>query len=118
MELTDEMIAQLKTVASPAQFVELAQQNGLELSAEDAQKLFDALHSDGPEGELDDSELDGVNGGFGLLGGLASLYPMLVNLSLRIFGRGTDKGGTLVGGAVTGRLVGMDTATDDNSFRV
>ncbi len=60
-KITDEEIKELlKKAKSPEDLIAFANECSLELSPEDAQKLFDALHA---EGELSDDELEGVAGG-------------------------------------------------------
>ncbi len=60
-KITDEEIKELlKKAKSPEDLIAFANECNLELSPEDAQKLFDALHA---EGELSDDELESVAGG-------------------------------------------------------
>lgn len=60
-KITDEEIKELlKKAKSPEDLIAFANECSLELTPEDAQKLFDALHA---EGELSDDQLEGVAGG-------------------------------------------------------
>lgn len=58
--MNDELIKKAKQAASVAELMEIAKSENIELTEENAKKLFDSLHS---EGELEDAELDSVAGG-------------------------------------------------------
>ncbi len=58
-KLTPELIAKAKLAKSAEELMALAKENGAELSAEDAQKLFDSICS----GALTDDDLEKVSGG-------------------------------------------------------
>ena len=58
----NELIAKAKEAKSAEELLVLAKENSIELTEEQAQELFDRLHS---IGELSDDELDDVAGGKG-----------------------------------------------------
>ena len=60
--LTPELIEQAKKAESAAALLALAKENGIDLTAERAEKLFSEWHS---TKELSDDELDSVAGGCG-----------------------------------------------------
>ena len=62
MEFTKEMIEKAKTAKSAQELSEIAKAEGVELTAEDAEKAFAELNK---SGELSDEELDNVTGGCG-----------------------------------------------------
>jgi len=65
-QLTQEQIAQAYACKTPEELLELAKANGVELSSEEAQELFNTLSEEVPnEGELADAELENVAGGAG-----------------------------------------------------
>lgn len=58
---TEEMIAKkIQEAGSPEEIIAIAKENGGELSAEEAQSVFDRLHG---TGELSDDQLEHVAGG-------------------------------------------------------
>ena len=59
--LTPELIAKAKTVASAEELLELAKANNVELTAEEAATYFAQMNP--KSGELDDDDLDSVAGG-------------------------------------------------------
>ena len=61
MELNKELLAKAKEAKTPEELLTLAKENGIEMTAEEAQKIFAQLHSQ--SGELADDELDNVSGG-------------------------------------------------------
>ena len=61
MELNKELLAKAKEAKTPEELIALAKENGIEMTAEEAQKIFAQLHSQ--SGELADEELDNVSGG-------------------------------------------------------
>ena len=61
MELNKELFAKAKEAKTPEELLTLAKENGIEMSAEESQKIFAQLHSQ--RGELADEELDNVSGG-------------------------------------------------------
>ena len=61
MELNKELLAKAKEAKTPEELLALAKENGIEMTAEEAQKIFAQLHSQ--TGELSDDELDNVSGG-------------------------------------------------------
>ncbi len=61
MQLTPELMNKAKTAHSASELTELALENGIKLTADEAQKYFDMLHP--AVGELSDDELDNVSGG-------------------------------------------------------
>ena len=61
MELNKELLAKAKEAKTPEELLALAKENGIEMTAEEAQKIFAQLHSQ--SGELADDELDNVSGG-------------------------------------------------------
>lgn len=75
MELKNELIEKVKDVKSAEELLALAKANGIELTCEEAEKLFNSLGN-----ELSDEALDGVSGG-GLFGrALLELYKGLGRL--------------------------------------
>ena len=61
MEYTKEMIEKAETAESAGELLELARENGIEMSAEEADVCFAELHPQ--SGELSDEELENVSGG-------------------------------------------------------
>lgn len=61
MEYTKEMIEKAKTAESAEALQALAKENGIEMSAEEAEVCFTELHPQ--SGELSDEELENVSGG-------------------------------------------------------
>lgn len=61
MELNKELLVKAKEAKTPEELLTLAKENGMEMTAEKAQKIFAQLHSQ--SGELSDDELDNVAGG-------------------------------------------------------
>ena len=61
MELNKELLAKANEAKTPEELLALAKENGIEMTAEEAQKIFAQLHSQ--SGELSDDELDNVSGG-------------------------------------------------------
>ena len=61
MELNKELLVKAKEAKTPEELLTLAKENGMEMTAEEAQKIFAQLHSQ--SGELSDDELDNVAGG-------------------------------------------------------
>ena len=59
--LKEEMIAKVKSAKSAEELLTLAKENNIEMTVEDATKIFSKLNS--PESELSDDELDNVSGG-------------------------------------------------------
>ena len=62
MNFTEEMIAKAQTAASAEELMKLAAEEGVELTAEEAEKYFSFLSE---EGELSDEALETVAGGKG-----------------------------------------------------
>ena len=60
MELTKEMIKKAKAAKNAEELLELAKAENIELTEEQAAKIFADLHKNG---ELSDEELDNVTGG-------------------------------------------------------
>ena len=60
MNFTDEMIAKAKTAASAEELIELAAEEGIIITAEEAEKYFSFLSNNG---ELSDEALEAVAGG-------------------------------------------------------
>ena len=58
-KLTPELIEKAKQAKSAEELIALAKENGAELSAEEAQKLFDSIC----DGTLTDDDLEKVSGG-------------------------------------------------------
>ncbi len=58
--MTNEMIAKAKECKSAEELLALAKENGIEMTAEEAEARFAELHT---EGELSDDELDAASGG-------------------------------------------------------
>ena len=65
MELKNELIEKVKDVKSAEELLALAKANGIELTGEEAEKLFNSLGN-----ELSDEALDGVSGGDALFDSL------------------------------------------------
>ena len=65
-KITPELIEQAKKAESVAALLALAEENGIDLTAERAEKLFSEWHT---TKELSDDELDSVAGGCGSSGG-------------------------------------------------
>ena len=61
MELSNDLIAKAKQAKTAEEIMALAKENGIEMTAEEAQKSFALLHPQ--TGELSDDELDNVSGG-------------------------------------------------------
>ena len=61
MKMNPELIAKAKKANSSEELIALAKENGMELTAEDANTYFDMLKP--KMGELADEELDNVSGG-------------------------------------------------------
>jgi len=61
MDFSKEIIAKAKETNSVGELMDLAKENGTELSEEEAKNYFDQLHP--KTGELSDDELDNVAGG-------------------------------------------------------
>ena len=61
MDFTKEMLEKAKSAKSAEELMELAKAEGMELTAEEAEKHFAELHR---SGELADEELDNVSGGW------------------------------------------------------
>lgn len=61
MELTADIIEKAKKLEAVDELINLAKENGEELTLEKAEELFARLHG---AGELTDDELDDVAGGF------------------------------------------------------
>ena len=59
--LTSEMIEKAKAVKSAEELLELAKENGVEMTADEAKTYFAQLNP--KSGELDDDDLDAVAGG-------------------------------------------------------
>ena len=59
--MDQELLTRAKTAKTPEELLALAKENGIEMTAEEAQKIFAQLHSQ--SGELSDDELDNVSGG-------------------------------------------------------
>lgn len=62
MKFTKELIEKAKQAKSAEELLELAKSESVELTAEEAKKVFADLHK---TGELSDEELDNVSGGCG-----------------------------------------------------
>ena len=62
MQFTKELREKAKAAGSAEKLLELAKAEGMELTAEEAEKAFAQLHK---SGELADDELDNVSGGCG-----------------------------------------------------
>lgn len=60
MELNRDMLLKAKEMQSVDELIAFAKENGVELSAEEAEKVYADLHK---TGELADDELDNVSGG-------------------------------------------------------
>ncbi len=58
--VTQEMMDKARQADSAAQLLAMARENGVEMTEERAQEVFDSMHSCG---ELADDELDNVSGG-------------------------------------------------------
>ena len=82
MELKNELIEKVKDVKSAEELLALAKANGIELTGEEAEKLFNSLGS-----ELSDEALDGVSGGGALLWLLEAHKKMLEGLKVLDDGR-------------------------------
>lgn len=61
MNYTSEMIEKARLAGNPEELLALAKENGMEMTAEEAQKNFALLHPQ--DGEIADNELDNVSGG-------------------------------------------------------
>lgn len=62
MNISKELLEKAKTAKSAEELLALAKNEGNELTAEQAEKVFEELHK---AGELSDEELDNVTGGCG-----------------------------------------------------
>ena len=61
MKYTYEMIEKAKLTKTPEELLEASKENGIEMTAEEAGKIFELLHP--KSGEIADDELDNVSGG-------------------------------------------------------
>ena len=59
--MKEEILAKLKEAKSAEEIIAIAKEGGKELTAEEARKVFDALHG---AGELSDDDLANVAGGY------------------------------------------------------
>ena len=59
--MDQELLTKAKAAKTAEELLALAKENGIEMTAEEAQKIFAQLHSQ--SGELSDDELDNVSGG-------------------------------------------------------
>ena len=59
-DLTPELIAKAKAAKSAEELLELAKENGVELTEEEAKTFFEQLHTNGA---VSDDELEAVTGG-------------------------------------------------------
>ena len=59
-KLTPELIEKAKEAKTPEELLTLAKENGVEITAEEANAYFAQLHK---SGEISDDELDSVSGG-------------------------------------------------------
>ena len=59
--MDQELLTRAKAAKTAEEIMALAKENGIEMTAEEAQKIFAQLHSQ--SGELADDELDNVSGG-------------------------------------------------------
>lgn len=66
MEFTKEQLAKAKAAKSAEELLALAEENGIELTEEQANEKFAILHN---QGELADNELDNVSGGSSCVNG-------------------------------------------------
>ena len=62
MNLTKDLLRKAKSAKTAEELLEIAKTEGVELTAEEAKKVFSRLHQ---SGELPDEELDNVSGGCG-----------------------------------------------------
>ena len=62
MEFSKELLAKAKAAASVEELVRLAGNNGINMSREELEAKYQAMHG---SGELSDDELDNVSGGCG-----------------------------------------------------
>lgn len=60
MKITPELMAKAKEAKSAEELLAFAKENGVELTAEEAEQYFEQLHA---TGELADDELENVSGG-------------------------------------------------------
>lgn len=70
MTLTPELIAKAKAAASAEELLQLAKENGVELSEEEAKICFEQLHANS---EVSDDELEAVSGG-GICQGIMDFF--------------------------------------------
>ncbi len=61
MKQSKELIAKAKKTNSPEELLDLAKENGMEMTGEEAKAYFEQFHQ--KTGELTDDELDNVAGG-------------------------------------------------------
>lgn len=61
--ISEKLLNQAKNAESPEKILELARENGLGISGERAQELYNSWHC---EGAISDDELDNVSGGCGI----------------------------------------------------
>lgn len=73
--ITEELLEKIKSVKSAEEMMALAKENGIEISAEDAEKYYVQLAK---TGELSDDELDNVSGG--ACSGNANLLTTIINI--------------------------------------
>ena len=62
MEISKELIEKAKTAKSAEELLAMAKAENIEMTAEEANKVYAELHK---TGELSDEELDNVSGGCG-----------------------------------------------------
>ena len=61
MKMNKELFEKVKSAKSAEELLTLAKENNIEMTVEDATKIFSKLNS--PDSELSDDELDNVSGG-------------------------------------------------------
>ena len=76
---TPELIAKAKATKSAEELLELAKENGIELTEEEAKTCFEQLHTNGA---VSDDDLDAVAGG----GSLCAFFEAFFRLKTKING--------------------------------
>jgi len=89
-KITPEMIEQAKKAGSVEELLKLAKENGVAMTAQQAQELFNQWHT---TCELSDDELDSVSGGCGG-GSSATTCPRCQSTDVHLENRTSDGKGT------------------------
>ena len=75
--MKEEVLAKLKEAKSAEEILTIAKRNGREVTAEEAQEVFDALHG---SGELSDDDLAKVAGGGKVVETVIKILPTAISI--------------------------------------